>query len=92
LKQKAAERTLWRTRFGKRIWTCRKTDYVMMIAHTVFLIILWYKAIATLNGVNFLLFIMETEIIRCGAGYPFLFIIKIISSLQTVKPHGLKCN
>jgi hypothetical protein len=27
LKEEALDRTLWRTGFGKRLWTCRKTEY-----------------------------------------------------------------
>jgi hypothetical protein len=27
LKEEALDRTVWRTRFGKRLWTCHKTDY-----------------------------------------------------------------
>ena len=26
LKEEALDRTVWRAGFGKRIWTCRKTD------------------------------------------------------------------
>ena len=29
LKKKALDRTVWRTRFWKRLWTCRKTDYAV---------------------------------------------------------------
>ena len=27
LKEETLDRTMWRARFGKRLWTCRKTDY-----------------------------------------------------------------
>jgi len=27
LKEEALDRTMWRARFWKRLWTCRKTDY-----------------------------------------------------------------
>jgi hypothetical protein len=26
LKEEALDRTMWRARFGKRLWTCRETD------------------------------------------------------------------
>jgi hypothetical protein len=26
LKEKALDHTIWRARFGRRLWTCRKTD------------------------------------------------------------------
>jgi len=28
-KEEALDHTLWRTRFGKRLWNCRETDYRM---------------------------------------------------------------
>jgi len=28
LKEEALDRTMWRARFGRRFWTCRKTDYL----------------------------------------------------------------
>ena len=27
LKEEALDRTMWRARFGRGFWTCRKTDY-----------------------------------------------------------------
>ena len=27
LKEEALDRTVWRAHYGKRLWTCRKTDY-----------------------------------------------------------------
>jgi len=27
LKEEALDRSMWTDRFGKRLWTCRKTDY-----------------------------------------------------------------
>jgi hypothetical protein len=27
LKEEALDRTMWRYRFGKRLWTCRQTEY-----------------------------------------------------------------
>jgi hypothetical protein len=31
LKKEALDHTLWRTCIGKRLWTCHKRDYVMMM-------------------------------------------------------------
>jgi len=38
-KEKTPDRTHWRTRFGRGLWTTRKTEYVMMMMMMMMMVV-----------------------------------------------------